>query len=445
MRDRGPFVDPRVSDEGMEPAGVSAVDLLQSAFERRDRVELEALARAGVALEIRDITGRTVLMRVAEAGDTETLQWILEAGALVDRRLEDGRTALMLAAAAGHRKVVMALLTGGAHAGLRDDQGIDAVSWARQGGWDELAEELTAVLPIAGRGREAQASAKTTVPHPMSRSVTGSLPLSSSSALASSEGPPGGELVGARSSSFRQPPVPPSPVADLLGLGNPFGDDENLLVAAPPGSVAGALAELIGATVWERDAYGREIVTTPRCYLVFRFLGQRWSVVRPAHEEGGGPDLGGLARRLSRRLPAAVLVVDHRPSRGVFRYDLFDRGKAREGFESRREPLGSDWPDVMADDTQSGGPGSGHRVGGGAKAASPRVRRTTRSVPLPRERDLRRDLDGDDPSRLMHHLLCRHGAYSPSWGRLRGHRHHLEIAGLSAYDFERLDFVAASQ
>ena len=71
MRDRGPFVGPRVSDEGMGPAGVSAVDLLQSAFERRDRVELEALARAGVALEIRDITGRTVLMRVAELPEAD--------------------------------------------------------------------------------------------------------------------------------------------------------------------------------------------------------------------------------------------------------------------------------------------------------------------------------------------------------------------------------------
>lgn len=457
---------PGASSGSGQPAGPSAVDLLQAAFERRDRDELEVLAGAGVALEIRDPSGRTVLMRVAEAGDVETLQWILAAGAMVDRTLDDGRTALMLAAAAGRGEVVEALLAAGAEVSRRDDGGADAVAWARRGGWVALADRLN-----AERSAEEDAStADTTIPHPIAatpispptpppaRVATAPPRQDSGAAAAPSPQPPEAThpvLPGPRSGGGARP----SALALLRGLGDPSCDDESLLVAAPPGPVAETLATTIGASVWRRHAHGLDIVTTPCCFLVFRFRGQRWTVVRPAHEAVEGPDpetapksgeaLEVLARRLSRRLPAAVIVADHRPSVGCFRYALFDRGRWREGFADHQRARWPRWPASFADDAEEGarmprrGSVSSDRHRGGLSGGlSEGLSDSDRGRHRDQHSDRQHDALSDDPSRAMHHLLHRHQAYAPSWGRLEGTHHRLEIAGLSAEDFERLDFIA---
>ena len=73
------------------PAADGPVELLLGAFRRRDRRALEALAARGVALEARDSTGRTVLMRAAEGEEPATLQITLSTDrSFAPHRLREG-------------------------------------------------------------------------------------------------------------------------------------------------------------------------------------------------------------------------------------------------------------------------------------------------------------------------------------------------------------------
>lgn len=142
-------------------------------------VEAIALAlEAGINPDLTDENGRTPLMLAAFSGHTEIAERLLEAGARVDLRDSTNRTAfmfactgpnlklvtllhrrgakvndidsheswtpLMFAAAEGHRDVVQYLLSNGANPRAEDVDGETASSFARQRGFNEVAEMIEA-------------------------------------------------------------------------------------------------------------------------------------------------------------------------------------------------------------------------------------------------------------------------------------------------------------
>ena len=306
-----------------------------------------------MSLEARDSTGRTVLMRAAEGSDSATLQWILETGAEIDAKLVDGRTPLMLAAGRGRRAAVRALLAAGADPRRMDSSGRDAAALAELAGDRALAEGIRGGPWRARRPRS--------------------------------------------DSGLRR----------ARGLGALDGNDTSLLVEASPARVSHALVGYLGASLWVRDAYGHEVSTTPRCCVVFRFRGHRWTIVREAQADTGPWLRLGVARWLAGRLETRSLWVDHRPEQGVASYLMFDQGRVREWLGD----LGTE---------VSGAVG---------------LRRDGRP-------DGFLDRWGDDPQRWIHRRLVDLDAFTPSWGRRRGALQRLEIAGLTSDDFDRLDFVA---
>lgn len=228
------------------------------------------------------------------------------------------------------------------------------------------------------------------------------------------------ELAGARR---------PSAMASIRGLGAFDADDVSVLVRASPGDTAGALADHIGADRWQRDALGQEVSTAGRCYLVFRFLGHPWTVVRDAHTHPDRHLAAEDAQALSKVLACPALHLDHRPTQGVLAYRRYDAGQDTEWLDAS----GSD-PAVWPAET-------------GAEDAWDDDCWIDEDLPPPPKGHSTRepwDVDAiDDPQRFIDQRLRDAGAYAPSWGRLRGSVHRLEIAGLDAADFERLDFVGA--
>jgi hypothetical protein len=65
-------------------------------------------------------------LAAAKKGDTRRVEAIIKAGAALEAKDEDGRTALMLAAQYGHAETVGLLLKSGANAGARDQRGWNA-------------------------------------------------------------------------------------------------------------------------------------------------------------------------------------------------------------------------------------------------------------------------------------------------------------------------------
>lgn len=150
---------------------------VQAALAGRTAAVTSALEN-GMPVNQKDDAGNTALAAAAFNGHVETLQTLLEAGADVNRRvnrdvtplmaacgpypqavrllLENGAevnatdgiehfTALMYAAAEGHTPVAELLLEYGADPAMKDVDGDTAATFARQRGFEALADQLQAL------------------------------------------------------------------------------------------------------------------------------------------------------------------------------------------------------------------------------------------------------------------------------------------------------------
>lgn len=368
-------------------AQLDDVHSLLEAFRRRDTAALQALASQGIDLETRDHQGCTVLLRAAESGEPGTVQWILEAGAAIDATAGGtmaGQDALMRAAAAGRGAVVDLLLAAGADPSAHDAVGQRAIDLAHRAGHQAIVERLRAVSGDAPR------------PQPVDRSEAAS------------------------SGGLSQ--------VDDRGLGRYDGEDLCILVRASPAEVAALWQERIQAAVWHRDAYGADVQLDGRCYLVFRFRSHDWTILRAVHES---PDPGfdaADAAFLSQRLHTGSVFLSHSAGTQRLHYGYFLDGRRQMSMHVPGQLSGP-----LCDSNAAAGVfGDGFKDSFGDEfddsfddSAWPAT-----SVSWPRAL---RQVDAH---------LRRLDAYAPSWGRLKGATQRLEVAGLEAVAFERMDFLA---
>jgi ankyrin repeat protein len=92
--------------------------------------------------EMRDVDGRTILMRTVETGDIEGAQRLIDAGADVNARSNSGVTALMTAAGMGHLDVTRLLLEKGADVNAKTPGNYTALMNAALTGQGEIVKVL---------------------------------------------------------------------------------------------------------------------------------------------------------------------------------------------------------------------------------------------------------------------------------------------------------------
>lgn len=395
-------------------AGLGDVEELLLAFRHRDATALEELARRGFDLESRDAGGCTVLMRAAEAGEPGAVQWILEAGARLDVRAPDGRDALMIAAASGRGAVVDLLLAAGASAETEDDGGRRAIDLARAAGHTEIGARLET---LSGPSRRSAVAAETP------------------------------RRTEARYTEARRTDPELTSLADERGLGRFDGDDICLMVRAAPAEVAAWWHGQCRAERWQQDAYGEDIEVRGSCYLVFRFRGHDWTVIRAVHE---GRDAGltvAHAATWAGQFGGESLFLQHcaRQQRLVYRYY-----RAAGCQESET------WPPLPASPGRWGDPFADHQtdhyadtIGDafedplqGVLVSHPTGIATVSSSAVGADTSETNDEGWRRAQRRVDDHLRQVGAYVPSWGRLRDRVQRLEVAGLAPTAFERMDFLA---
>ena len=133
-----------------------------------------------------------------------------------------------------------------------------------------------------------------------------------------------------------------------------------------------------------------------------------------------------------------MIHLDHRPTQGALTYTLFNGGERIEWLDaSHADP--AVWSDAFGDGDWGDRDVEDSDVEDGEDPFSV-------DLPLPPRGASKRhpwNLEAiDDPQAFLDATLRAQGAYAPSWGRRHGEIHHLEIAGLEAEDFERMDFIA---
>jgi ankyrin repeat protein len=112
------------------------------------------LLLAGAGLNVKNESGRTVLMYLRASATAELVRELISGGAKVDARDESGGTALMNAASLSNGAAVKALIDGGAKIDLKDTDGKTALMFAAQ----NSDTSVTKVLIDAGANVRAQAN-----------------------------------------------------------------------------------------------------------------------------------------------------------------------------------------------------------------------------------------------------------------------------------------------
>lgn len=95
-----------------------------------------------VDLDIPDQSGRTPLLRAADAGHTKCTRMLLDKGANMKHVDHEGRTALSLAAIKGHKVVAKLLLKNGADIDKQDEKGCTPLALAAEKGQDAVVRFL---------------------------------------------------------------------------------------------------------------------------------------------------------------------------------------------------------------------------------------------------------------------------------------------------------------
>lgn len=107
-------------------------DPLIEAAQNGDVNTVKALLDAGGNVNLKDETGRTLLMYAALRNHKEVAQALLDKGADANARSKTGETALSFAAREGHPEIARALLAKGADVNAEDSSGSAPVVYATQ-------------------------------------------------------------------------------------------------------------------------------------------------------------------------------------------------------------------------------------------------------------------------------------------------------------------------
>ncbi len=123
--------------------------LMFAAFEGRVDV-VKALIDAGFDVNHKDVTARTSLMYAASGTSPETVKVLLESGADVNAiDSHENWTALMMAAAEGNTEICRMLIEAGADPKAADVDGENSAYFARQRGFEALAQELEKATKVS--------------------------------------------------------------------------------------------------------------------------------------------------------------------------------------------------------------------------------------------------------------------------------------------------------
>ena len=105
-------------------------DALLDAAQDGDTNTVKSLLDAGGDVNLKDETGRTLLMYATLKNHKEVVQVLLDKGADVNARNTTGETALSFAARQGHPEIARALLRKGADVNAQDSAGTAPVVYA---------------------------------------------------------------------------------------------------------------------------------------------------------------------------------------------------------------------------------------------------------------------------------------------------------------------------
>jgi hypothetical protein len=131
-----------------------------------------------------------------------------------------------------------------------------------------------------------------------------------------------------------QAQVPPPPLgryASSRGIASPEGNRSLILVRSPIAKAAKGLAHVLGVERWKKDAWGKEVRIAGRCFALWQYVGQDWTIVWPFGEESSA-DLQDLADELSSTLEGKAIFFSSDDDLGETRYTLLDDGKEQERF-----------------------------------------------------------------------------------------------------------------
>jgi ankyrin repeat protein len=378
---------------------------LLAAARRGDLARVEALIASGADLSITDHRERPALEEAVEAGHGAVVAALLRAGAGADG---SGLGELLVRAAYwGRPDIARSLLDSGA-----DPDGDNGFHTALAEAAEQGNGEVVRLLLDAGADPNKDAG--------------GGSPLVA--ALAQSNP----DIIAMLRDAGAEKSFGGQRLEDLRGAGGFDANDLWLLVRAPVEDAARAFAEgRRGAVSWERDAYGREAEVGEHCFLVFRFRGHPWTLIRLWHSErwfaGVSPH---DAREVSRLLNARAIYYGNSDTAGAVGYELYESGELLE-----RMDFCAGYGDEALDDEE---------------APDPDAPEGPRRPPLTFESRLRplRAEEIGPPYDFADAFLREQDAFAPSFGiscglGLRtGMRVAFRVAGMEAEDFERLDVVS---
>jgi ankyrin repeat protein len=374
-------------------------------------------------------------------GHVEVVRMLLEAGATPNEP-KASLTAFGVALMDGCEEVVALLLESGLDPNVRDEEGSTALHDAITHGRQDLATRLlelgadvnaadeeggTSLMAACNRQDLALATQLLDAgADPNRRDAEGSTALD---IARDGEIQELVQLLESRGAEAGEPrdddEDEPGDISDMRGVASFDGNDSMVLVRAPVEAVAEKLASRREAEVWQRDVYGAEVELTNRCYRVYRFEGHEWTIIEDefVHAVDRGRIGDEDAQALSEVLEAPALFFYNSDTAGCVGYQLFEGGRLVERLDHGGDEFeeAEDWDDDSEEE----------------RGEDVRFESTRRELS---------DEQREDPYEVVNSLLRELDAFAPccsgGWGGEAGQQRTLEINGLEAADFERMDFVA---
>jgi len=213
-------------------------------------------------------------------------------------------------------------------------------------------------------------------------------------------------------------------------------NDAAFVVAAEVEAVAAAFAKLIGAGVWQKNALGKQVKLTSRCYAMWKIAGRPWTAVtRLCCEEYKHWPAISQAAALSKTLKTRALFVANSDTAGVTQYLMFNQGELVELLDYGTAPDQASTQSVIKQFNTVYGVDLSKLPGLAVKQGLV-FGTSTRKVDVSK---IKNDLE------YVNHYVAGQDAYiffaTDGWGE-PGQRVQLNLEGLGPDDIERLDYVA---